>query len=140
MEKTLKIIFKEPYNDCEIKEIPNDFKVIKNLIGCITVESLTLPNKKQSFCMLMDEDGKMKKLAGNFFIPEYQDCIVGNCVFVSYDKNGDFKSLSEKQIKDIKKYTKYFGLNEGEDLYGEDKLYLIARAINRYDRLREEEL
>lgn len=111
MEKILKIIFKEPYKDCLIKEIPNDFKIIKNLIGCIIVEFLTLTNKKQSFCMLMDEDGKMKKLAGNFFIPKYQDCIVGNCVFVSYDKNGNFKSLSEKQIKELNHFIDTFSLD-----------------------------
>lgn len=140
MDKKLKILFKEPYKDCELKEIPNDFKLIKDLIKCSTVESLTFPNKNQSYCILMDEDGKIKELAGNFFIPEFQDCIVGNCVFVNYDKNGNFKSLTEKQIEDIKKYTKYFGLIEGEDLYGEEKTYYIARAIKRYDRLRGEEL
>ncbi len=140
MEKTIKILFKEPYKDCEVKEIPNDFKIIKDLIKCQTVESLTLPSKNKSFCILMDEDGKYKQLAGNFFIPEFQDCIVGNCVFVSYDKDGNFKSLNESQIKEIQKYSKYFGLNEGEDLYGDDKAYLIARAIKRYDRLHGEEL
>lgn len=140
MDKTLKVVFKEPYKDCEVMEIPNDFKVIKNLIKCDTIESLTMPSKKQSYCMLMDEDGKLKQRAGNFFIPEFQDCIVGNCVFVSYDKSGNFKSLTDTQIKDIEKYTKYFGLNEGEDLYGDEKAYLIARAIKRYDRLRGEEL
>lgn len=140
MDKTLKVLFKEPYKDCEIKGIPNDFNVIKILLNCKNVESLTLPNQKQRFCILMDEDGKYKKLAGNFFIPEFQDCIVGNCIFVSYDRNGNFKSLTEEQIKEIQKYTKYFGLKEGEDIYGDDKVYLIARAIKRYDRMRGEEL
>ncbi|MCM1556926.1 MAG: DUF3846 domain-containing protein [Anaeroplasma bactoclasticum] len=140
MDKMLKILFKEPYKDCVLKEIPNDLKSIRNLIKCDTVESLTFPNKNHSYCILMDEDGKFKQLAGNFFIPEFTDCIVGNCVFANFDKNGNFKSLTEKQIEDIKKYTKYYGLNEGEDLYGDDKAYYIARAIKRYDRLRGEEL
>ena len=135
--ETIKVLYKQPYKDCEIIEVPNDFSEIKKLIDCRTVEGVTFPLDRDVI-MLIDDDGKLEKLDGNFFIPEYQDCTVGNCVFVQVDEDGDFTSLSEHQINKIKKYLKHFSLVEGEDLCGEDGLYLIAKHIKKYEKLMNE--
>ena len=133
MEEMIKVVIKRPYQEPEITTIKNSLYSLYENIECKTIEMQHLPDIR-GVVMSMDEDGKFKQLAGNFFVPSFADCIVGTCVFSSCDEDGELASLSDKQIKEIQKYIKHFGLVEGEDLYGDDKLYLIARAIKRYDR------
>ena len=97
--ETIKVLYKQPYKDCEIIEVPNDFSKIKKLVDCRTVEGVTFPLDRDVI-MLIDDDGKLEKLDGNFFIPEYQDCTVGNCVFVQVDEDGDFQYLGNEILDD----------------------------------------
>ena len=136
--KLIKVIVKKPYQPLEIQEIKDDFSEFRKIVGCNTVEFCTFPldNKIQ---MLIDEDGKYFQWAGNFMVPEFRDCIVGTCIFASYDEDGEVIGLTDKQIKKVSKYLKDFELHNGEDIYLQcDEL--LDKAIKKMLKNQEEDL
>lgn len=135
--KQIKIIIKKPYQEAYVDEIDNSFDSFKKIIGAQTVEFATAPFDK-TIEMLLDEDGKYKTLAGNFMVPEFRDCIVGTCIFASYDNKGEVQSLSEKQIAKTLKYIKDFELKNGEDIYTQHD-YLDAKAFRKLLKNHEED-
>lgn len=91
-----KIIVKKPGEDPCVMDFPGKFRgELGSLIGeQVTVEYLTLgadESAGSAICMLMDEDGKLKKLPANFYIPlgdplgsSGTDLLVGTIVFARY--------------------------------------------------------
>ena len=63
-----------------------------------------------------NEEGKIKRLQGNFMVPEFNDYIVGTAVFCSFNKQGDLQSLTEEQIKQSMNYVNNYGLVVGQDI------------------------
>ena len=78
MEKRkIKVIIKEPNKDPVVSEIVDDLKTIQKIVGGY-IEVVPFPNVK-GVDLVVNEEGKLEKLPGNFFIPHYEDCIVGSC-------------------------------------------------------------
>jgi hypothetical protein len=136
--KQIKIIVKKPYQEAYVDEIENSFDKFRNLVGCSTVEFCSFPLDR-GIQMLIDEDGKMRMLAGNFMVPEFRDCIVGTCIFASYDKDGEVIGLTEKQIQKVNKYLKDFALHNGEDIYTQCD-QLLDKSIRKMHKNKEEDL
>ena len=68
--------------------------------------------------IVVNDEGKLDKLAGNFWLPEYEDCVCGTCYMVGYEpETGDNISITENQIKKCLKYIDIYKIPDGMDLY-----------------------
>jgi hypothetical protein len=136
-DKKIRVLVKEPYKEPVVKEIEDELEnwqeIVGGLIECVghpTLEDVDI------YC---DEEGLLKEKEGNFFLPEYQDCIKGTCFMVSFNDEGEFVSLTDEQIQKCKDYIELYQLERGEDLYRD--FYDIQDRISRvYKRQAEEEL
>jgi|LGVE01.1.fsa_nt_gb hypothetical protein len=124
----IKVLIKEPYKKAEVKEVGDDLKNWQALVGG-TIQVVAMPGVEEVDIICNDE-GKLEALDGNFFLPEYEDCIVGTAVMVSYNDEGDFIGLNDEQIKLAKSYVEEYELKQGEDLYN-DYETLYGKAINK---------
>ena len=117
MEKNkIKVLVKEPYKAPYEKEIEATLKQFQAIVGGY-IESVEMPGIKNVdlFC---NEEGKMERLDGNFWLPEYDDCICGTCYMVGYNpRTGESISLTDKQISQCKKYIDNYQIPKGLDLY-----------------------
>lgn len=100
----MKVLLKRPNEKIEELEVENTLESLQSLVnGYIECVPTDISDK---LFMIVNEEGKLLGLEPN--LRYYNDIIVGNIVFVRVSNNGDFKSISDKQIADIKKY---FGTN-----------------------------
>jgi len=94
----LKVIFKEVGKDPVVMEIENTLEVKQKLVGGL----IEVVPYKDDLLLICNEEGKISNLKPNLKF-DY-DYIAGNCFVVGDDvENGDFKSIEDTQIEDIKK-------------------------------------
>lgn len=100
-EKELRIVLKKVGEIPEIMNIENTLKAKQKLVGgLIEVVSVT-----DNILLICNEEGKLENLFPNLVF-DY-DYIAGDCFFVGDDyENGDFKSLTDEQIEEIKDLCK----------------------------------
>ena len=110
----IKVIVKQPYMQPEILELEDTLENWQKQVGGY-IQFLPSPfnDNVQIIC---NEEGKIKRLQGNFMVPEFNDYIVGTAVFCSFNKQGDLQSLTEEQIKQSKNYVNNYGLVVGQDI------------------------
>jgi len=114
-EPRIKVLIKKPYQEIEEVEIDNELKTLQEIVGGL-IQIVPFPTVK-GVDLIINEEGKLESLDGNFFMPHYEDCTVGNAIMASHDEEGNLASISDKQKKKVKEYIDTFQLNEGEDLY-----------------------
>ena len=112
-EKELRIVLKKVGEIPEIMNIENTLEAKQKLVGgLIEVVSVT-----DNILLICNEEGKLENLFPNLVF-DY-DYIAGDCFFVGDDyENGDFKSLTNEQIEEIKdlcKEREYIPIFELED-------------------------
>ncbi len=96
----IKVLFKAPNKNFEEVEITNTLEDMQKLVdGYIEVIPTDIYDK---VFMIVNEEGKLYELEPN--IHYYRDIILGNVVFVRIGNNGEWSSISDKQIAAIKKY------------------------------------
>lgn len=100
-EKNLRIVLKKVGENPEVMNIENTLEAKQKLVnGWIEVVSVT-----DDILLICNEEGKLENLLPNLNFG--CDYIAGDCFFVGDDyKNGDFKSLTEKQIEEVKSICK----------------------------------
>ena len=110
----IKVIVKQPYMQPEILELEDTLENWQKQVGGY-IQFLPSPfnDNVQIIC---NEEGKIKRLQGNFMVPEFNDYIVGTAVFCSFNKQGDLQSLTEEQIKQSINYVNNYGLVVGQDI------------------------
>lgn len=110
----IKVIVKQPYMKPEILELEDTLENWQKQVGGY-IQFLPSPfnDNVQIIC---NEEGKIKRLQGNFMVPEFNDYIVGTAVFCSFNKQGDLQSLTEEQIKQSMNYVNNYGLVVGQDI------------------------
>lgn len=112
----IKILYKAPYQAPEIKEIEDKLENWQELVGGY-IECVGMP-KTKGVDLYVNEEGKLDGLLGNFWLPEYEDCVVGPCFMVGINsRNGQMASLTDKQIKECMDYIKEYEIPECFDLY-----------------------
>ena len=100
-EKELKIVLKKVGENPEIMNIENTLEKKQELVGGLIEVVPVLKN----ILLVCNEEGKLDNLLPNLIFP--YDYIAGDCFFVGDDyKNGDFKSLTNEQIIEIKELCK----------------------------------
>ena len=100
-EKNLRIVLKKVGENPEIMNIENTLEAKQKLVnGWIEVVSVT-----DDILLICNEEGKLENLLPNLNFG--CDYIAGDCFFVGDDyENGDFKSLTENQIEEVKSICK----------------------------------
>ena len=95
-EKELKVVLKKVGENPEIMNIENTLEAKQKLVGgLIEVVGLT-----EDILLICNEEGKLEHLQPNLLF-DY-DYIAGDCFFVGDDCKGDFKSLTDEQIEEVK--------------------------------------
>lgn len=93
----MKVLIVKPGKLPELKEIDNTLETLQEIVDgyieCIYPWKDTI--------VICNEEGKIRNLRPNRFIKG--DIIVGTFIIVGDDKMGDFRSLSEEEIKTYKK-------------------------------------
>ena len=94
-KKMLKVLVKEPYRQPYVKEIEDTLDDKQLIVGGL-IECVGMPDVKH-VDLYVNEEGKLDRLPGNFWLPEYEDCVVGTCFMIGYDENtGENISLTDK--------------------------------------------
>ena len=113
---TIKLLVKEPNKEPYVKEVEHTLENLQKIVGGY-IECVEMPYGK-NIDLFVNEEGKLEGLKGNFWLPEYEDCVVGTCYMVGYDQEtGESVSITDKQIADCKKYIDFFKIPDGMDLY-----------------------
>ena len=102
MEKNnLRIVLKRVGKNPEVINIENTLKAKQRLVGGL-IEIFPVTD---DILLICNEEGKLDNLLPNLIF-EY-DYIAGDCFFVGDDyKKGDFKSLTNQQIEEVKTICK----------------------------------
>ena len=100
-EKDLRIVLKKVGENPEVMNIENTLEAKQKLVdGLIEVVSIT-----NDILLICNEEGKLDNLPPNLLFDN--DYIAGDCYFIGDDyKNGDFKSLTDEQIGEVKELCK----------------------------------
>lgn len=100
-EKELRVVLKKVGENPEVMNIENTLEAKQKLVdGLIEVVSVT-----DDILLICNEEGKLDNLLPNLNFG--CDYIAGDCFFVGDDyDNGDFKSLSDEQIEEVKSICK----------------------------------
>lgn len=100
-EKELKIVLKKVGENPEIMKIENTLEKKQELVGGLIEVVPVL----EDVLLVCNEEGKLDNLLPNLIFP--YDYIAGDCFFIGDDyKNGDFRSLTDEQITEIKELCK----------------------------------
>lgn len=90
MEEKIRVIFKEPGKQAEVREIPNTLEALQEAVGGY-IETVTFAS---DCAAIVNEEGKLRGLPMN--IKFLGEVLVGNVLFVGVDGEG-FCSLSEPE-------------------------------------------
>lgn len=132
--KSMRVIIKEPYKEPIVTNIVDTLENLQKIIGGL-IEVISLP-KSNGIDIIANEEGKMNSLEGNFFIPEYDDCIVGPAIIVSFNKGGEFVGLTNKQIEKALDYINNYKIEKEYDLYEDFELLnsVMKRKMQSLDK------
>jgi hypothetical protein len=96
-EKEIKIIIVEPNKIPYVKTVENDLKTFQNIVGGY-IECVMIKDKIDFVC---NEEGKILELPKCRYIEEINDIIAGTFFMTKADEEGNFTSLSEKEIETL---------------------------------------
>ena len=91
----MKVIIKEVKKQPKVADIENELTVFQKLVGGY-IEVVRLDD---DILLICNEEGKIQGLQPNFSVG--RDVIVGTAVFVAFDGEEDFTSLSDNQIMSV---------------------------------------
>ena len=96
-KEDLKIVLKKVGEEPKVMNIENTLDAKQKLVdGLIEIARVS-----EDILLVCNEEGKLENLQPNLVF-DY-DYIAGDCFFVGDDyDNGDFKSLTDKQIEEVK--------------------------------------
>ena len=114
-KEDLKIVLKKVGEEPEVMNIENTLEAKQKLVdGWIEVVSVT-----EDILLVCNEEGKLDNLPPNLLF-DY-DYIAGDCFFIGDDyENGDFKSLTDEQIEEVKAICEKRKINDFLDLLGKE--------------------
>lgn len=92
----MRILYKQPGQDPRSMVIPNELKVMQQLVGG-HIETLRISDNG---ILVMNEEGKLLGLEPNFFFGAIGDTIVGPVLVVGEDGE-DFASLPDDEAAEI---------------------------------------
>lgn len=103
-EKFVRAIVKEQGKEAELKMVSTKLESLQEAVrGWIEVVAAPFC---ENLDIIINEEGKfIEEEKPNFFLPEYDDVIVGNAIFVGFDMDSsDHISITDEQIESITAY------------------------------------
>lgn len=101
VSKNLKVMVKRVGKQPTVETIENTLKAKQQLVNGL----IEIVPYNDEILIVCNEEGKLLNMPPNLIF-DY-DYIAGDCFFVGDDyKNGDFKSLTDKQIKEVEEIIK----------------------------------
>lgn len=132
----VKVLIKKPGQEPYIEEVENKLETFQEIVGGY-IECVEFPGL-ENVDLFVNEEGKLNNLEGNFWLPEYEDCVVGTCYMVGFDpEEGESVDIPEKAIEFCKKYIKTFEIPVGLDLY-KDFYILEPFMKNKYKKYKKQ--
>ena len=107
--KQIKVIVKRPNSKAKEMTIVDKLKTYQELVEGY-IEVIPFP-KDEKIHFVSNEEAKIYGFAPNLCLPHYRDVLCGTIVAVSVDEDGDFQSLTDRQIKKINHYIDTFNLD-----------------------------
>ena len=120
----LKILLKEVGKESKIQEIEDTLEAKQKLVGGL-IE--VVPFQRNSDILIVcNEEGKILNMFPNVMFG--YDYIAGDCFFIRDDYKGGFESLTDEDIKDIKKNL------VGKTIhYAKDELALLQAEQKKFN-------
>jgi hypothetical protein len=97
-------VVKKPGGDAGIRLIERDPKALGGIVEGKR-EIIPFP-AVAGVCVIFDGEAAATKKKPNFFLPEYNDLIVGTAVFAGISFDTGFVSLTEEQVGKVEEYLK----------------------------------
>jgi len=136
-KKIIRVLVKEPYKEPYLKEIEDTLENLQEIVGGY-IECVEMPGQR-NVDLYVNEEGKLDRQKGNFWLPEYEDCVVGTCFMVGADpEEGELVSITDKQVEDCKKYIKKYELTKEYDLYRDFRLLEIIMKSRYKNSLKKD--
>lgn len=112
--KQITVVVKEPGKEAEVRSIEAKLEVFQGLVGGL-IEGACVDEymREHDIITYINDEGKLIGLAPNILAFDCQDVIVGTCVFVKGDENGDDVSLEQDEIEHVLEYCKRNGVGQG---------------------------
>lgn len=107
--KQIKVIVKRPNSKAKEMTIVDELKTYQELVEGY-IEVIPFP-KDERIHFVANEEAKMFGFSPNLCLPHYRDVLCGTIVAVSVDEDGDFQSLTNRQIKKVNHYIDTFNLD-----------------------------
>lgn len=96
-------IIKQPFSKPYVTKIDNSLENYQKIVGGF-IECIDIPHAT-NIDIILNEEGKLNKMAPNIFLPEYDDCIMGPIVVVGFNPSrGSHIGLNNKQISEAMNY------------------------------------
>ena len=130
--KQIKVIVKRPNSKAKEMTIVDKLKTYQELVEGY-IEVIPFP-KDEKIHFVANEEAKIYGFAPNLCLPHYRDVLCGTIVAVSVDEDGDFQSLTDRQIKKVNHYI---------DTFNKDKLLfkdkqeiqgIMLKKMRKYDQ------
>ena len=107
--KQIKVIVKRPNSKAKEMTIVDELKTYQELVEGY-IEVIPFP-KDEKIHFVANKEAKIYGFAPNLCLPHYRDVLRGTIVAVSVDEDGDFQSLTDRQIKKVNHYIDTFNLD-----------------------------
>ena len=130
--KQIKVIVKRPNSKAKEMTIVDELKTYQELVEGY-IEVIPFP-KDRTIQFVANEEAKIYGFAPNLCLPHYQDVLCGTIVAVSVDEDGDFQSLTDRQVKKVNHYIDTFNMDK---LLFKDKLEIqeiMLKKMREYDQ------
>lgn len=110
--KTLKVVILPVKKDPEVREVPDSLESLQKIAGGY-IESVRIKADGHSYIILIDEEGKLKRLTPN--LVWFGDVLVGPAIFTKSNHEGDFVSLDDQDVERVKSWINVsrFALGDG---------------------------
>lgn len=130
--KQIKVIVKRPNSKAKEMTVVDELKTYQELVEGY-IEVIPFP-KDEKIHFVANEEAKIYGFAPNLCLPHYRDVLCGTIVAVSVDEDGDFQSLTDRQIKKVNRYIDTFNMDK---LLFKDKLEIqeiMLKKMREYDQ------
>ena len=93
----MKVIVKEPGADPEVRQVENTLAALQEIVG----GPIEIVRYSPGISIICNEEGKIRHLERNFSFPRewLRIVIVGKALIAGMGKSGNYKSLTNSQIK-----------------------------------------
>lgn len=130
--KQIKVIVKRPNSKAKEMTIVDKLKTYQELVEGY-IEVIPFP-KDEKIHFVANEEAKIYGFAPNLCLPHYRDVLCGTIVAVSVDEDGDFQSLTDRQIKKVNHYIDTFNLDNFLFADAKELGEKMLKKMRKYDQ------